>query len=168
MWNRRLCWGILSALLCAALLTACGMGVGSGTGQKGTAQVRLSLKVDKGPAATTVTLHAANAGDLHQLSCRIAYNPLALRFVDSARGELVDSRAVFFTTAKGAGYVPVTFTYHSDEKIPAGSGSVATLHFQVIDTAADTGLRILQDEDMLIARDPAHRAVPVVVTGAAR
>jgi predicted small secreted protein len=159
--------GILTLLLCSLLATACGNGTGSGTGQR-VSQVALSLQNDQTPTGQTVSLQAANADNLHQLSCRIAYNPEALRFVDAARGELVDSRALFFTTSKGEAYVPVAFTYHAGEKIPAGTGAIAQLRFEVLNAGADPGLRVVTDDELLVARDASRRTIPVRVQGALR
>jgi hypothetical protein len=158
--------GIFALLLCGAL-AACANGGSGGTGQR-LSQVTLSLTTDKTTAGETVTLHAANTSDLHQLSCRIAYNPLALRFVDAQRGELVDTRALFFTTSKGETYVPVAFTYHAGEAIPDGYGDVAELHFEVLDANADPQLAIIEDEDLLLARDWHKHDVPVRVEGVTR
>src|SRR5688572_16181030 len=159
--------GILALLLCGLLATACGNGSTGGTGQR-ISQVTLSLQPDQTPTGQTVSLQATNAADLHQLSCRVAYNPDALRFVDATRGELVDSRALFFTTSKGEAYVPVAFTYHAGEKIPSGSGAIAQLRFEVLDANTDPGLRVVSDDELLVARDAQRRSIPVSVKGVAR
>ena len=166
MRTGRYLWGSLALLLCGALAGGCGNG-GSGSTQK-VSQVALSLKTEQTATGETVTLSAANAAELHQLSCRIAYNPQALRFVDVSQGTLVDSRAVFFSTAKGEGYVPVAFTYHAGEDIPQGSGDIAQLHFEVIDPNADKGLAIVSDNELLIARDALRNSIPVKLQGASR
>ena len=165
MRTGRYLWGTLALLLCG-LLGACANGGSGGSGQKAS-QVVLSLSSTRTPGGETVTLHAANASDLHQLSCRIAYNPQALRFLEAERGGLVDSRALFFTTAKGREYVPVAFTYHAGEAIPGGSGEIAQLHFEVLDTRADPGLRLITASEVLVARDALRRDIPVRVEGAA-
>ncbi|MDQ3024627.1 MAG: cohesin domain-containing protein [bacterium] len=156
----------LAGLLCALTLSACSMG--AGTPQKGTARVALNLTTETGSQLATVTLNAANAAELHQLACRVEYNPQVLRFTGAQRGELVTASAVFFSTDKGAGYVPVAFTYHAGEKTPTNSGSVATLSFEVLDSNADTGVRLVSDEDYLIARDSIKRSIPVIISGVAR
>ena len=152
------------ALPCAALALAWACAGLTGGPQRAAAQtMTLGLAAQTTPdmRQLTVTLHAADCASLHQLACRIAYNPRALRFNTASRSELVDSRAVFFSTAKGEGYVPVAFTYHPGEAIPAASGAVATLTFDVLDPAADTGIVLIDDEQFLIARDGARRSLHV-------
>jgi hypothetical protein len=159
-------WSVLAAALCVLLLSGCG-GTLSGP-KRGTARVALELETLAAAEQLTVTLSASDASELHQLACRVAYNPDALRFTGAERGTLVDSRAVFFTTAKGAGYVPVAFTYHTGETIPASSGCIATLRFDVLDASADTGVALVQDAEFLVARDALKRSIDVRVSGAAR
>jgi hypothetical protein len=157
---------VLAGAVCALLLAACGGG--SGAPGKASSRVDLSLSSAKVGAQLQVTLSAANAQQLHQLACRIAYDPQALRFAEARRGALVTSSAVFFSTTKGEGYVPVAFTYHPGEQLPQSSGSVATLTFDVLDADSDTGLRVVHDEDYLIARDAVRRSIAVTISGVAR
>lgn len=166
MWNRTSCGRMLAALLCALLLGACGGGGKGGGGQMAPARLALSLGVEQSAQMVTVSLDAGGATGLHQLSCRVTYNPAALRYVDAQRGTLVDSRAVFFTTAKGGGYVPVAFTYHPGEQIPAARGSVATLTFEVLDPGGDFGVSLIDDSELLIARDALKRDIAVDTAGA--
>jgi hypothetical protein len=161
----RYLWGMLALLLCGALAVACGKSNGGADGQK-SSQVSLALKVEQTASGETVSIHAGNSSDLHQLSCRIAYNPRALRFVDAERGDLVNSHAVFFITSKGEAYVPVAFTYHPGEVIPGASGDIAQLHFEVIDASADHGLHIVGDSGVLIARDAQRQDLPVKLEAA--
>jgi len=157
----------LVALLCSVLLSACGGGGGgaSASASRSDPTVRLSLSVQTTSQQVTVTLSADNARALHQLACRIAYNPQALRYRGSVRGSLVDQRAVFFTTARASAYVPVAFTYHAGEQTPASSGPIATLTFDTLDASQPFGLHVLEDGNYLIARDDGRHPLALTISG---
>jgi hypothetical protein len=159
--------GVLAGAMALALLLCGCAGLKGGGGGKAVAQVGLSLAAETRGATVAATLSASNATGLHQLACRVSYDPLAVRPAGAERGALVDGRAAFFSTTKAEGYVPVAFTYHPGEALPAGSGSVATLQFDVLDPSRDPDLTLIRDPEFLIARDALRRDIPVVV-GATR
>jgi hypothetical protein len=166
---RRWQWAVLAALAGAALyLTACGGGSSPATSQpRNSAATTLTLSTRSDAGTLTASISLTGAGRLHQLSCRVSYDPAAVRPVAATRGSLVDPRAVFFSApdaqpALDRACVPVAFTYHPGEGIPADSGTVAQLTFAVLDAARDPQLRLIDDPQYLIARD-AQRA-PVEIT----
>lgn len=115
----------------------------------------------------TAKLNVYGADELYQLSCRIAYDPAVIRPVDSRRAALVDERATFFATLKPADYVPVAFTYHDGESIPAATGTLAEVEFELLNPAVDPGLHIITVAEYLIARDHDGRDL-VIDTGVAQ
>lgn len=147
-------------------LIACGGG-SSVTPQSGASplpqipDIKLSLATTPGGSNVTVALQAASCEELYQLSCRVSYDPDVVTPLEVERGGLVDERAAFFTTAEAAGYVPVAFTYHPGEAIPAAAGAVAVLEFRVIDAGGDPGFGLIADEDFLIANDKTGRRLSV-------
>lgn len=112
-------------------------------------------------------VEVSQAGLLYQLSFRLSYDPLAVRPVRAERGALVDSRAVFFAPLDAApDYVPLAFTYHPGEAIPAADGSVARLDFEVLDGSRDPALRLVADPDYLVARTALNQPLSVELGGA--
>lgn len=156
---RRAIPGIAAAALSLALL-ACGGG--SSTPelpvQKDGGAVQLSVHSESLDDSTVrVLVSADDAAELYQLSCRLTFDPAVVRPVTTTRGTLVDQRAVFFTSDQPEAYVPVAFTYHPGEAIPAASGTIARLEFSVIDPAGNPGFGLVTDEEFLIANDSAGR-----------
>jgi len=98
-------------------------------------------------------VRAADAAELYQAACRVAYNPAALQPVAARRGSLFDGRAAFLVKLDCAGYVPCAFTYHPGESAPAGQGEIVRLTFRVLDPQAEPGLALVSDPRFLIARD---------------
>lgn len=173
---------LLCALLLAALGSCAGGSKGSASGpqagdgsnagfthvdmnnlpQEPAGEINLGLaalipvSAQAAPDKVKYSLTVSDATQLYQLSCRIAFDPLALRPVHAERGSLVDSRAVFFAPLdrpQSAGYVPLAFTYHSGEAMPAASGEIAALEFEVLDPGRAPGIRLLTDPQYLIARN---------------
>lgn len=167
---------LIAAALLLALLSSCGGGGragstsgnnpgGNNSGQNPTAPAdagrAVTLALSSAPASEGqlgVTLRASGAADLYQMSLRLAYDPRAVRPLDLQRGALIDERAVFFSgvdqpAARAAAYVPVAFTYHPGEAIPAASGELLRLRFEVLDSGRDPGLKLITASDYLIARD---------------
>lgn len=116
-----------------------------------------ALETTETPAASLrVSLRVSEAAQLYQLSCRLAYNPQALAPRQVLRGALIDSRAVFFAPLEAGAskaYLPLAFSYHPGEAIPAASGELASFEFEVLDAGADPGLALLTDEEYLLARN---------------
>jgi hypothetical protein len=103
-----------------------------------------------------ISLRVNEAAQLYQLSCRITYNPQAVAPRAVQRGVLVDSRAVFFAPLEAAAaeaYLPLAFSYHPGEAIPAASGELASLEFDVLDAGLAPGIAVLTEEQYLIARN---------------
>lgn len=133
----------------------------------------IGLRLDVQPDSTSqgtrfaATLSVSDAALLYQLSCRVAYDRLALRPVLAERGGLVDGRAVFFAPLDTApDYVPLAFTYHPGESIPAAEGSLARIEFEVLDASRDPGLRLISDPQYLVARTALNQPLTVELGGA--
>jgi hypothetical protein len=175
--GRRLRAGILLALACVCLslfvaLASCGGGSKSPATQNpgdnsGPADgLRLSLASTDSGSTISTSVKLEGAANLHQMSLRLAYDPLAVRPVSVQRGALVDNRAVFFSAfdkpaAQAAGLVPIAFTYHPGELIPGDSGSLASIDFEVLDAGRSPALRVIPDNEFLLARDRQGGAVAV-------
>lgn len=129
----------------------------------GSVALRLTQTAPQGPGdRLTAQVEASQASLLYQLSCRLAYDPLAVKPVLAERGGLVDSRAIFFAPLAAApGYVPLAFTYHPGEAIPAPGGSVARIEFEVLDASREPGLHLLADPAYLLARTALNQPLRV-------
>jgi len=158
---RAACRGL--AVIAAAVLSVlagggCGGSSGSGGGAHSSTadhpgSVALFLDSRLVGDQWEVAVRAADATELYQAACRVAYNPAALQPVAARRGSLVDGRAAFFVKLDCAGYVPCAFTYHLGEGTPAGEGEIVRLAFRIVDPRGDPGLALVSDPLFLIARD---------------
>ena len=149
---------ILAAVLSAFAAGGCGGSSGSGGGEHSSTADRpgsVALYLDSRLVGGQweVAVRAADATELYQAACRVAYNPAALQPVAARRGSLVDGRAAFFVKLDCAGYVPCAFTYHPGESAPAGEGEIVVLAFRIVDPRGDPGLALVSDPLFLVARD---------------
>lgn len=122
----------------------------------------LDLTVEEAAeAGERVTLTAKSAGELYQMSFRLGFNPEAVRPLAVERGELVDDRAVFFTTMSPDEFVPVAFTYHPGEEIPSDEGVLVVFEFEVVDSDKPPEYSLVKDPEFLIANDRNGRALEI-------
>lgn len=162
---RRAIPGIAVVALSLALL-ACGGG--SSTPelpvQKDGGAVQLSVHSESLDDSTVrVLVSADDAAELYQLSCRLTYDPVAVRPLTTTPGSLVDQRALFFTSDRPEAYVPVAFTYHPGEAIPAASGTLAVCEFELLDAGSGPAFDLIQDPEFLIAADSLGRKLSLTV-----
>ena len=178
-WWSRTPWRLSANALLMLALVACGGGGNGATGpfhtdtgvgadpvfaQQSPAdfpRVGLSLTSKESGQGRTVILSAADATELYQLSCRISYDSASVSPLTVERGALIDERAVFFSTTQAAGFVPLAFTYHPGEAIPASAGELVRIEFEVLDASRDAGFAIIEDNEFLIAND--HLGQPLVL-----
>ncbi len=165
---RRAVPGIAVAVLSLALLACGGGSTASGPAAPSASNaIRLSLHAESLKDSTVrVLIQANDAAELYQLSCRLIYDPVAVRALAATPGSLVDQRAVFFTSDWPDGYVPVAFTYHPGETIPAASGTIATCEFELLGSSEQPAFDLLRDPEYLLAADARGAALPVSVEAA--
>jgi len=159
---------VLAILSLAAWLFGCGGGSGDTQPQvqpeATVPDVRLSLTATPlNPDRVVVSLAAADAEELYQLSCRITYDPAEVQPADVATGKLVDERAAVFTSTQPADYVPCAFTYHPGESIPTAQGELFSVEFTLADPTATPQFGLITDEDYLIANDYTGRRLATAV-----
>jgi Cohesin domain len=129
----------------------------------------LRAQPDSRPGADRIvaTLSVSNAALLYQLSCRVTYDPLAVKPVVASRGELVGDGAAFFAPLAAApDYVPLAFTYHPGESIPAERGALARIEFEVLDAARKSGIAVVSDPQYIIARTSLNQTLSAELGGA--
>ncbi|MBN2081436.1 hypothetical protein JW859_04420 [bacterium] len=152
----------------AAWLFACGGGSGDTQPQvqpeQSAPDLQLSLTATPLDAnRIVVSLTAADADELYQLSCRVTYDPAVVQPVSAVTGVLVDERAAVFTSTQPADYVPCAFTYHPGESMPAAQGELFSVEFTLADPAATPQFGLVTDAEFLIANDNTGRRLAASV-----
>jgi hypothetical protein len=113
------------------------------------------------PQRLSVTLRAKDAHRLHQLSCRLQYDPAAVRLLEVRPGGLPPDDAVFFSSDRLPGVAALAFTCRPEQPLDSSSGKIAVLQFEVLDSTIDPGIALLRDPEYLIARDSLRRDLDV-------
>ena len=155
---------LLTVLLLALMACSGGSRILQESDRDSGPTVRIALRANAlDESRVQVVLEAADAADLYQLSCRLGFSPEAVRPISVYRGSLVDERAVFFTSDIPVAYVPVAFTYHPGEVIPAASGTLAVCEFELLDPGGDPNFGLITDDMFLIANDSLGRRLATAV-----
>ena len=151
--------------LLALALVACkgSAGIPGGLELPGIDTMQLSLQISETApdGKLRVEVQARSAQGIFQLSTRIEFDPLAVKPLSIERGGLVGQQAVFFTLDNQAGFIPLAFTYHQGDSLPAGEGTIAEIVFEVLDSSRPASLRFNSNDEYLIARDAGGSNLPV-------